>query len=925
MVLDAPPLFSFQPAHFFENISKLTGGRSRSVRRLCARNLVFLAQPRSDEIEYNREMKHWRRIGAVGAGLLAFFILAGWFGLWMLSGVELPAGTPTVDPTGELIPRIHSVHLAKTQVGRYEKVEITFELETRAANLQLPYDANPPAGIQPGLGVSVEAEFSADHWRTVHRQPAFYYQDFEHEVRGRREWIYPTDRFWWRVRFSPDRVGAWQFRLVAVDSGGRAESEVFHFTVGESTAPGFIRVAEGDPRYFEFADGTYFPALGYNLNYDQLGWTNPVLDNQANFEIMRRNGIQLVRIWLSQWGIYGAAWNPWNSIDPALHGQAIPYAGLAFEGAYPGSEVSLKLDSAINPCMLLGFMKPAPAVKADTRYRVRLRYRTVGLLSPRQRGRPYGLIAKTGGWLALENGGCADAGTGELVTPYVSTSSGAEWSMLEGSIETSSDENFLPYFYLVLENVSGGDAYIDHVWIEEDLGGGKYGPNIISKPWMAHHLYFDQRASYAFDLVLALAEEEGVYLRPVLLEKNDWLFNRFDDSGEPILFDPGCGAAGPAVNPTRCPGNRWFYGDGRRMTKVRWLQQAWWRYVQARWGYSPNIHSWELLNEGDPADIHHYILADEFGKYMHLWGANSHLVSTSFWHSFPKDQFWANPSAANVDFADIHLYVDEANPLFGDTVQMTQNLSMQIGALQPGGAGKPVIRGEAGLQSATSDAAHPLVLRDLRGVWLHNYLWAQLNPGGLIESYWWVEPHILYRRQGEIVYDHRSQYGNYYRFIKDLPLNNGFYQDVAASASNSRILTIGQKDMQNRRAHLWIRNADHTWMNVITGAVIEPVSGSIRVDGFQSGEAFRVEWWDTWADGDPFWRSEWITADANGSIRLEISNLLTDLAVKIEPEHAPAELKSPIPGGSIRTKGIFSDILVYNNSGNNENMSGDTK
>lgn len=842
-------------------------------------------QPLSSEIEYNWAMKHWRRSSAVRAGLLVsvILILAG-LGLWGMSGGARPAAS-----TEGLSPRFDSVRLSKTQVGRFEKLEITFDLETQATNLQLPYDANPPAGIQSGIGVSVEAEFSDDQWRTVHRQPAFYYQDFEHEVRGSREWIYPTDRFSWRVRFTPDRSGVWQFRLVAVDAGGKVESEVYRFTVSESLAHGFIRVSTRDPRYFEFDDGSYFPALGYNLNYDQVGWTNPILDNQADFEIMRRNGIQLARIWLSQWGIYGAAWNPWNSIDPALHGQEIPFAGLAFEGAYPGSEASLKLDAAINPCMLLGFMKPSPAVKGDARYRVRLRYRTEGLLGPRQSGRPYGLTAKTGGWLAGESGGCADAGTGAPVTSYVSVNSGTEWRMLEGWIETGSDADFLPFFYLALENAAGGAAYIDHVWIEEDLGGAEFGPNIISKPWMAHHLYFDQRGSYAFDLVLALAEEKGVFLRPVLLEKNDWLFNRFDDAGEPILFESGCGGTGPVADPARCPGNRWFYGDGRRTTKVRWLQQAWWRYVQARWGYSPNIHSWELLNEGDPADLHHYILADEFGKYMHRWGANSHLVSTSFWHSFPKEQFWANPSAANVDFADIHLYMDETDPLFGDTAQMTQSLSLQIGALRPGGAGKPVIRGEAGLRSMARGEAHPLLLRDLGGVWLHNYLWAQLNPGGLIESYWWVEPHILYRRQNEVVYDHRSQFGNYYRFIKDLPLNNGFYRDAAASTSNTRVLAIGQKDLQNRRAHLWIRNADHTWNKVIEGAAIEPVSGSIRIAGFQPGEAYRVEWWDTWAVSEPVRRSESIYADVDGNIHMVVSNLLTDLAVKIEPEQAPAD------------------------------------
>jgi len=66
------------------------------------------------------------------------------------------------------------------------------------------------------------------------------------------------------------------------------------------------------------------------MNFDHVSWNNPVLENEENFRAMSENGIQLVRIWLSEWGIYGPSWNPWNSIDPQLHGQYIPFSGLTF-------------------------------------------------------------------------------------------------------------------------------------------------------------------------------------------------------------------------------------------------------------------------------------------------------------------------------------------------------------------------------------------------------------------------------------------------------------------------------------------------------------------------------------------------------------------------------------------------------------------
>ena len=93
------------------------------------------------------------------------------------------------------------------------------------------------------------------------------------------------------------------------------------------------------------------------------------------------------------------------------------------------------------------------------------------------------------------------------------------------------------------------------------------------------------------------------------------------------------------------------------MTAVRWLQQSYWRYSQARWGYSPSIQSWELLNEGDPFNDRHYTLADEFAKYMHQFGPDSHLVSPSFWHSFLGTSFGLILAYHNIDLRHPHHYI----------------------------------------------------------------------------------------------------------------------------------------------------------------------------------------------------------------------------------------------------------------------------
>jgi len=786
-------------------------------------------------------------------------------------------------------PLIHSVQTNSSSypggtIPRYEKFEITFQVDTNAQNLQLPYDAAPPAGIPPEIGITVDALFTPDNWQTVYTQPAFYYQEFEDQVKSNREWFYPTGNYSWKVRFAPTQAGDWQYRLVAQDASGPSQTDAATFSVGPSSRSGFVRVSQTDARYFEFENGVYFPGLGYNMNFNHISWNNPVLDNQDNFQIMAENGIQLARIWLSQWGIFDVSWNPWNTINPDLHSLYIPFTSMSLEEVYPGSDVSMKISAGANPCMFLGLFKAPPAVKRNTTYRVRILYKTANIAGPRIAGHPYGFTAKIGDWLWEDGNNCHDPGTGALVTPHQSQNTSG-WQTLEGSL-TTGDYDFLPYFYLVMENVTSGRAYIDKVWIEEDLGGGVYGPNIVSKPWMAHHYYMEQKNSYAFDKMLALAEQYGIYLRPVILEKNGWIFNHIDYDGNPIPDDPACDDLDPNNDPAECPGNQWFYGNGRALTKTRWLQQAWWRYLQARWGYSTSIHSWELLNEGDPASSLHFTLADELGKTMRSFAPNHHLVSTSFWHSFPRDAFWANPTYGNVDFADVHRYIPQTDSYFDDSAQASVSASMAYGALTPGGAGKPVIRGETGFTEVESEPPTNEFDADTDATWLHNFVWAGLNWGGLIESYWYETAHIYqYQPNGSLIFDHRDQYGAYNKFIQGLPLNNGHYQDSAAVSTHLNLRTWGQKDLVNQRAHLWVFNTQHTWRNVVDNVAIPLVSGNLTLTGFLPGEDYRVEWWDTYpsALSLPILRIETLQANANGALTLSVDALADDVALKIVP------------------------------------------
>jgi hypothetical protein len=798
------------------------------------------------------------------------------------------------------------------EIPAYSLYEMTFQAEgSVAANPYFPYDPDPPPGINtenPAYqGISIDALFTPDDWQTIYRTPAFYNQEFEHQIvqvgKQDREWIYPTENYAWYVRFSPPTPGNWKVRLEAVDASGVATSEVISFTVVNSKSAGFVQVSSTDRRYFVTEHGGYFPGLGINLSSGVATDRSPTLDNQALFEALGQNGIQVARVWLSQWGVYGSAWNPWNSIVPGDGDRFIPFEALTTANPYTpvGSETSMVINARRNPCMFVGWLKPAPAVKPNTTYHIRVRYRLENLEGLLQTDLPGGLVVKTGDWLWDEQDKCGEAGVGQAVSPYADEApaeSADPWQILEGTWE-SENNFFLPYFYLVMENLSRGRAIIDYVWIQEDVGDGELGPNILNRPWMSHHLYIDQRQAYAFDKLLELAATNGIYLRPILLEKGDWVMTRLapdgsfqEDSPDPV----------------------YFYGSGRKATKTRWLQQAWWRYAQARWGYSPSIHSWELLNEGNPDDGRHYLLADEFGKFMHctVFGAavpfgdgqlctaehpNAHLVSTSLWSGFPAQAFWANPAYPNLDFADVHAYVstgwlqdqdlssDAAAYHLAYSSEVRSRLEKNLPDGRLDSRNMPVVRGEAGLDFPNRQEEQPDLTKDTAGVWLHNLLWATLDEGALHETYWWTS-NLLNQPGPDEEPGLYEVFGHLADFLAGVPLDNGYFQKAEVTVNNPSLRVVGQTDSANGWGVIWVQNPRHTWLNVVNGETdLSGVSGSLYIAGFSAGATLQIEWVLFTTNGLPQMENSAVQVGEDGVLMLELPDALdiTDAAIKIYP------------------------------------------
>jgi hypothetical protein len=788
-------------------------------------------------------------------------------------------------------------------IPQYSKFEITFQIQnTVAQNFQFPYDPTPPNGINPAYpeynGISVDAFFlppGVSDWGKAYHQPAFYYQYFDDQTKqswdgNQKEWIYPTGNFAWKVRFTPDTIGTWQYRINAQDAKGITLSAPQSFTVTSSNSNGFVKVSATDSRYFEYDNGKLFNPLGFE---GAGSFNNPINSNQSSFQAYGQNGINLDRIWIS--GIFGTAWLEWlggrNNYDGYL-----PRPGIETFHDPIRNKDTLSMVVDYEPAGDTGwydacrfqFWDDPEAVKPNTNYRLQIKYWGQNITGPRVAGKTnFGLVGKIGGDWDVN---CYEPGVGNVVTNYGKNTS--DWGTLTGTWNSGSN-NFVPRIYLGLENVTQGRTNIHSISLREDLGNGKLGPEILRDPSLDYETYFREQSANALDKIVNLAEQNGTYLKLVLMEKNDALFEKINDDGTLVSGGQDDNLDG-------------FYGLGRTENKTRWLQQAWWRYLQARWGYSTHILSWEATNESDPWNVTNYEFTDEMGKYLHcqVFGVgvaagdgqkctydqpNSHLVTTSFWHSFPASQFWMNSKYPNVDFADLHAYIStsavglsqaDLTQMQWDSAFYHLDHSLVVGGWK---IGKPIMRGEAGIDSVGDQTEQPGLTQDKNGVWLHNFIWSTLDPGGMAETYWWTDN--INRQPGPDGQPGLYEIYQYFSsFLRNIPLNNGHYVDIQATLSDVNLRVTGQKDSLNNRAHLWVYNTRHTWKNVVDGVIgLSGLTGTVSFSGFSPNRTLPVEWDAFKTNGLPIITTSSVTSDSQGRVVLSLPGdaQITDVGIKI--------------------------------------------
>jgi hypothetical protein len=569
---------------------------------------------------------------AMGARLFLVIISV----LLAVSPLTAAAASATAAPAAAA-SSISNVQVLTPSLAVFEKFEVQFDLATTAANPDLPYDAEPPAGLAPGIGISVDALFSHDGWQTSLTQPAFFYQPYNHTVVNGQDHFTPSGPPRWAVRFAPQQAGAWQFRLRVQDASGvsyypsPAGGAPFNVQGQSSNAylrRGFVRVSAADPRYFEFEDGTPFVGVGFN---DGFADTTSVSQKMQAYE---QNKMNFMRVWLSGAGINGSQWSSWGYYDEP-NDSYLPAVSFDTHNTFNGADVSLRLDSSV-PCLFADHWQGSVPVEPNTTYNLSARVRLANVTGPAGPG-AYGFVVKTAGWLGSQAVCTQDNGPAVETAVTAPLAGTTGWTTVSGSLKTGPNQSFLGNLHLARQNATGGTIYVDEVRLWR--AGDPSQVNLLRAPGADRIMYFDGLNAALWDQYIDLAQQHGVYLKLVVDEKNEWIRDHLTAAG--AMSDTGS--------------NDNFYAAPN--TKVRWLEQAWWRYLIARWGYSPAIHSFEYINEGDPYNGNHYSAAEAMARYFRANDPAHHMVTTSMWAAFPNQEFWSSPSAPDVDYADLHAYI----------------------------------------------------------------------------------------------------------------------------------------------------------------------------------------------------------------------------------------------------------------------------
>jgi cellulase (glycosyl hydrolase family 5)/uncharacterized protein DUF5060 len=247
---------------------------------------------------------------------------------------------------------------------------------------------------------------------------------------------------------------------------------------------------------------------------------------------------------------------------------------------------------------------------------------------------------------------------------------------------------------------------------------------------------YSLQTSQRLDSVIELAEQLGIGIQLVL--QYHGLFSTTTNAN---WDDNPYNAARPQDGGfLQNPEDFFTHAEAIRLTKNKY------RYIIARWGYSPAILAWELWNEVQYTDGWNQnpdqVVAwhAELAQYVRNIDPFEHLITTSS-HQQGFENIWSLP---NIDLIQVHRY---GTPVIGYFEDIATELRSTYD--------KPVLIGEYGAgsvngmnsESQPHDLPEPFRSQMLDALVLHNGIWSAFHSKSSAHLWWWdnyIDPFDFY-------------------------------------------------------------------------------------------------------------------------------------------------------------------------------------
>lgn len=434
---------------------------------------------------------------------------------------------------------------------------------------------------------------------------------------------------------------------------------------------------------------------------------------------------------------------------------------------------------------------------------------------------------------------------------YFAFDSGAPYFPIGENMGWADGSPIADYHQWMGELSAAGGSYI-RVWM------ASWGFGIEWKDTGLGNYDLRQDRAFALDQVFNLAHADGIYIMLSLLNHGAW-----NPTTNPEWVD----------NPYNVVNGGMLTQPQEFMTNPEairlWHQRL--HYIAARWGYSPNLMTWEWWNEinwtamVDPALLTPWI--EESAAYLKTLDPYNHLITHSG-SPIGSTSVWGDPT---ISFTQQHLY---------NLADIQRAYHSEVPDWLAAYPDKPFIMGEFGTDSSGASTT------DMEGMGLHIGLWAApMNGSAGTGMMWWWD-----------TYTHplglTTQFTPVARFFggEDMGARQWNLTDAKGSASAARVYGLQADDY----ALLWLVNRRYNEAgfqkaleqnlrsraeNPYAVQFDDVADFSVTVPNLAAGE-YTVEVWDA-QTGDVL-----STASASvdgGDLTVVLPTFSRDLAVKVKP------------------------------------------